>query len=208
LSDLRSLILTSTFGTANTLTQFSKKSDYAKRVKKAPFDGTKRIYLWTTQLIGSATTYNCKQAILGIVTIPKATDVLDESQDADKKLLLTRKINDTAKRLFNISLTDKVSQMALYNGITTELPNGDAANVWKIMFKLFPAKNINKINELMSEFVKRTLFSDSTNPDEWFAELYFIRRRHEEYYRCTTFGDVEMLNQIIYNTKPADYQMQ
>jgi hypothetical protein len=27
-------------------------------------------------------------------------------------------------------------------------------------------------------------------------------------YKCTTFGDVEILNQIIYSTKPAAYQMQ
>jgi hypothetical protein len=80
-------------------------------------------------LVGSAATYNCKQAILGTVTIPKATDVLDETQDADKKKLLARKINDTAMCLFNISLTEKVSQMALNNGITTELPDGDAAQV-------------------------------------------------------------------------------
>jgi hypothetical protein len=61
--------------------------------------------------------------------------------------------------LFNLSLTDKVSQMALYNGIiTTELPDGDSANVWKNMFKLFHAKNINKMSELKSEFVKSTLY--------------------------------------------------
>jgi hypothetical protein len=59
------------------------------------------------------------------------------------------------------------------------------------------------MNELKSEFVNSTLYSDSTNLDEWFADLYFIRRRLEEDYECTTFGDVEMLNQIIYNTKPA-----
>jgi hypothetical protein len=159
-------------------------------------------------LIGSAATYNCKQAILGSDTIPTATDVIDETQDADKKLLLARKMNDTSMCLFNLSLTDKVSQMALYNGITTELPDGDAAKVWKIMFNLFHAKKINKMNELKSEFVKRTLYSVSTNSDGCFAELYFISWRLEEAYKCTTFGDVEMLNQIIYNTKPAAYQIQ
>jgi hypothetical protein len=58
------------------------------------------------QLLGSVATYNCKQAILGTVTIPKATDVLDEFQDADKKLLLARKMYDTAMCLFNLPLTD------------------------------------------------------------------------------------------------------
>jgi hypothetical protein len=70
--------------------------------------------------------------------------------------------------------------MATYNGIITELPDGNAAKVWKSMFKLFHAKNIYKRNELKSEFVKSTLYYDTTNPDERYAELYFIRRRLEE----------------------------
>jgi hypothetical protein len=95
-------------------------TDYAKGVKKVPFDGTKEnLYLWTTQLLVSAATYNCKQAILGTVTIPKASDVLDETKDADKRLLLARKMNDTVMCLFNLALTYKVSQMALYNGKET-----------------------------------------------------------------------------------------
>jgi hypothetical protein len=165
-------------------------SDYAKGVKKVPFDGTKEnFYLWTTQMLASAATYNFKQPLLGTVTIPKAaTDVLDETQDADKKLLLARKMNDTAMCLFHLSLTDKVSQMALYTDITTKLPDGDAPKVWKNIFK--PFQNINRINELRSEFLNGTVYSDSTNPDEWFAKLYFIHRRLEQAYKCTTFGDV------------------
>jgi hypothetical protein len=56
--------------------------------------------------------------------------------------------------------------LALYNGKTTDLPFGDAAKVWKNLFKLFQEKNINKMNELKSEFVKSTLYSADTNPDE------------------------------------------
>jgi hypothetical protein len=186
---------------ANAFTHFSKMSDYAKGVKKVPIDGTKEyIYLWTTQLLGSAATYNCKQAILATVTLPKATDVLDDTKDADKILLLARKRNDTAMCLFNLPLTDKVSQMAPYKCITTELPDGDAARVWKNMFNVFHAKNNNKMKELKSEFVKSTPYSQNTNPDEWFAEIYFIRWSLEEDYKYTTFGDVEMLYQIFYNT--------
>jgi hypothetical protein len=80
-------------------------------------------------------------------------------------------MNDTAMCLFNLSLTDKVGQMALYNGITTELHDGDAAKVFQNLFKPFHAKTINKMNELKSEFVKSSLYSDSAGPNEWFAEL-------------------------------------
>jgi hypothetical protein len=79
-------------------------TDYFKGVKKVPYDGTKEsFYHWTTQLLGSAASYSCKQAILGTATIPKATDVLDETQDADKQLLLAAKMNDTAMYFFNLS---------------------------------------------------------------------------------------------------------
>jgi hypothetical protein len=88
-------------------------------------------------------------------------------------------MNDTAMCFFNLSLTDKVSQMALYNGITTELPDGDAAKFWQNLFNLSHSKSIIKMIELKSEFVKSTQYSDSTNPVEWIAELYLIRRRLE-----------------------------
>jgi hypothetical protein len=72
----------------------------------------------------------------------------------------------------------------------------------------FPYKNINKRNESKTEFVKSSLYSAETNPNEWFAELYFICRCLEEEYNCNSFGHAKMINQIIYNTKPDAYQMQ
>jgi hypothetical protein len=58
-------------------------ADNAKGVKKVPVDGTQEnFYLWTTQLLGFAETYNCEQALLGTLTVPASTDVLDPT-DAD-----------------------------------------------------------------------------------------------------------------------------
>jgi hypothetical protein len=105
-------------------------SDYAKEVKKVPFDGTKEsFYLWTTQLIGAAKTYHRNHAILGTVVMPQSIDILDETQDAENRFLLAKKMNDTAMFLFNLSLTDKASPMTLYNCITTELPDVAASKV-------------------------------------------------------------------------------
>jgi hypothetical protein len=150
-------------------------------------------------------------SIIRTVELPKSTEILHETHDADKKLLLARKDVRHYHCLFNLSLTDKVSQMALYNGKTTELPVGEAANVWKNIFKHFNANKINKINkinELKGEFVKNTIYSAETNPYEWFEELYFIFWRLEDGFKCNTFGDIEMMTQSINNTKPAAYQMQ
>jgi hypothetical protein len=64
-------------------TQVPIMAGYAKGVKKVPFDGTQEnFYLWTTQLLGFAETYNCEQALLGTLTVPASTNVLDPT-DAD-----------------------------------------------------------------------------------------------------------------------------
>jgi hypothetical protein len=36
---------------------------------------------------------------------------------------------------------------------------------------------MNKMTEIMGEFVKSTLYKEDTNPDEWFAELFYLYRR-------------------------------
>jgi hypothetical protein len=98
-------------------------SDYAKGVKKVPFDGThENFYLWTTQLLGIAETNNCEQALLGTIAVPASSAKLDATKDAGKELLAARRANSTAMCLIRISLTDKVSQSALYNSKTTDLP--------------------------------------------------------------------------------------
>jgi hypothetical protein len=64
------------------------------------------------------------------------------------------------------------------------------------------------MNEFNEEFAMSTLYKYDTNPDEWFAELYSICQRLEDDYKLYQYGDTVMLDQNIYNTKPAAYQMQ
>jgi hypothetical protein len=49
----------------------------------------KNYFLWTTQLLGSAETYNCNQVIKGSIAVPKI-DVLDET-DPDKRAITSTK---------------------------------------------------------------------------------------------------------------------
>jgi hypothetical protein len=106
-------------------------SDYAKGAKKVPFDGTKEnFYLWTTQLLGLEETYGCDQAFIGKLTVPPVTLInLDAIDPLDKILLPARKANSTAMCLLSISLTDKISQSALYNSKTTRLPESSEGRV-------------------------------------------------------------------------------
>jgi hypothetical protein len=58
------------------------KTDYTKtvNVKKVPFEGTEAsFYLWTTQVLGYAETYNCAQALYGTITVPPHSAVLSDA---------------------------------------------------------------------------------------------------------------------------------
>jgi hypothetical protein len=150
-------------------------SNFGKGVKKVPFDGTKEnIYLWTTQLLGITGTYDCDQGTLTFPLIHLST--LDPNDPVDKILLAARKAKRTAMSLLCISLTNKISQSALYNFKTTELPGGSALKAWENLHKIFYPIIINKLNELKGEFVRSTLYKDDKNPDELFAEIYLLRQ--------------------------------
>jgi hypothetical protein len=58
------------------------------------------------------------------------------------------------------------------------------------------------MNKLKGGIVSSTLYKDDMNPDEWFSDLYSLRQRLTDDYKLTTFGDEEIMNKIIYNTKP------
>jgi hypothetical protein len=142
-------------------------SDYAKGVKKVPFDGAhENLYRWNTQLLGFAETYNLEPALLGSITVPASTEKLDSTKDADKEKLAGRHAKRTAMCLLRISLTDKVSLSALYNSKTTDLPLGSAAKAWKNLYKLYYPVNVNKMNELKKGFARSTLYRDDMNPYE------------------------------------------
>jgi hypothetical protein len=158
-------------------------ADYAKGVKKVPFDRTQEnFYLGTTQLLGFAETYNCEQVLLGTLTVLESTDALDPTKADEKELLVARRANSTAMCLLRISLTDKISQSALYNSKTKYLPLGCAAKAWINLYTLYYPVNVNKMNELKKDFARSTLYKDDKIPDEWFAELYSIRQRLEDDY--------------------------
>jgi uncharacterized protein with HEPN domain len=51
--------------------------------------------------------------------------------------------------------------------------------------------------------MRRTLIRDDTNPAFWFAQLNNIRQKLIHDYKLTTFHFADILQHIMYNTKPA-----
>jgi hypothetical protein len=84
-------------------------------VKKVPFDGTEAsFYLWTTQILGFAETYNCAQAHMGTITVPPASAVLSDADPDEHKLLQGRRANSTAMVLLHMFPKDEINVDQIY----------------------------------------------------------------------------------------------
>jgi hypothetical protein len=57
------------------------------------------------------------------------------------------------------------------------------------------------------QFTFCTLNRDDTNPEIWFAQLNKIRQKLIDDYKLTTYEDTDVLQHIMYNIKPAMYQI-
>jgi hypothetical protein len=185
-------------------------TDYTKtvNVKKVPFDGTEAsFYLWTTQVLGFAETYNCAQALLGTITVPPASAVISDAEPDEHKMLHGRRANSTAMVSFRISLTDDISVDQIYTSRTPELPQGSARKVWLNLHKMFYPVSTEKMHELKNEFTMCTLSRDDTNPAIWFAQLNKIRQKLIDDYKLTKFEDSDVLQHVMYTTKPFMYQI-
>jgi hypothetical protein len=62
------------------------------------------------------------------------------------------------------------------------------------------------MHELRNEFTICAFIRDVTNPAGWFVQLSKMRQKLMDYYKLTTYGDADVLQHIMYNTKPSMYQ--
>jgi hypothetical protein len=107
--------------------------------------------------------------------------------------------------MLSLAVVDPVSFGAVNNGITDELPDGNAHLAWTNLETIFkPTSNAAK-NELEQKFNQCALTQDSKNPDEWFAELEQLRL-HLRLDFTVEYDDDKMITQILYNTKPKMYE--
>jgi hypothetical protein len=75
-----------------------------------------------------------------------------------------------------------------------------------------PAQNVlsnstEKMHELKNEFTICTLTRDDHIPDLWFAQLNENRQKLIDDYQLTTYEDTDVLQHIMFNTKPSMYQI-
>lgn len=120
--------------------------------------------------------YESFKAILTrTVKAPKGTDTITPGATDAKELLKLRNANDVAYSILSMSVKDSVSFGAIYNGITSDLPDGDASLAWKNLQTIFKPVSDAKKHELEQQFNQCGLHKESKNPDEWFVELEHLR---------------------------------
>jgi hypothetical protein len=64
-----------------------------------------------------------------------------------------------------------------------------------------------RMHELKNEFTMCILHSDDNNPAIWFEQLNKIRQKLIDDYKLSTYEDVDVLEHIMHNNKPAMYQI-
>ena len=179
------------------------------KVKSVPFSGNKAdFYVWTGKFLSYCHSQSCKEVILGTeVPINDAEYVVALTDPtASKDVLKTKKANDTAMALLNLSLTDIVSQCAVQNAISEEYANGLASTAWTNLKDIYRPISVARCNELEMEFSNCVLTHNSKNPDEWFAELDFIKQQLViDYKQKDIYTAKKIIHHILYNVKCSIY---
>jgi hypothetical protein len=107
-----------------------------KSVKSIPFSGKKEDYqIWRAKLLSYAQVKGCKAIMVEDGKCPDskedlvsaAVNTTDALKAANKEKLRLRRANDLAYSMLTICVKDPVSFGAVYNAISTYLPDGNAA---------------------------------------------------------------------------------
>jgi len=179
------------------------------KVKSVPFSGNKaEFYIWTVKFLSYCHSQSCKDVILGTEVPLSDSEYILALQDptTPKEVLRVKKSNDMAMALLNLSLTDIVSQCAVQNALSDDYSNGLASMAWANLRDIYRPISIARCNELEMEFTNCVLTQSSKNPDEWFAELDFIKQQLVlDYKKKDIYTPKKIIHHILYNVKCSLY---
>ena len=133
---------------------------------------------WKLKFLSKALYSGYRDVLLGKETVPKDSEIIDTSTDAGKKLESAR----TANRMAYAALALSCEEAALglvEEAVSADLPDGDAALVWKnLTSKYEPATNMSHV-QLRKEFTQCRLKSVKDDPDKWVRELEHLKSQIE-----------------------------
>ena len=139
------------------------------------------------------------------IDVPDDNQDLDETDPAEKLLLIARKDNRSAYGYLRLCTTNITASQLINNAKTTKLPKGDAALAWKLLKDYYEPNSDAEKFSLENAFSNCVLL-EGQNPDDWFSKLdaYVLRLKND--FGLKTYDDDRVRSHILYNTKPKIYK--
>ena len=121
--------------------------DYDKSVQVVYFSGKHTDWrMWSLKFLSYAGLKGYKDVLLGTEIVPKANDVINDKDDAGKKLLQAKKNNSMAYSALVLACQDEVIFEAVEEAQKEDLPDEDVTLAWKTLLATYqPDTTSNKV---------------------------------------------------------------
>jgi gag-polypeptide of LTR copia-type len=168
-----------------------------KVFKIAPFTDKSVWRVWSQQFLAQGSRSGYQDIVLGKVSVPADSVVIDTTTQAGKELEKVFKLNTNAYSDLIMSFADIVNFGLVEAARTKDLPNGDAALAWKkLSRKHEPTTTANKV-KLMGDYANSKLKTSKDDPDVWITELELLQAKLMRMNHVIT--DEDMIVHIINN---------
>ena len=149
-----------------------------RSIRTIQFSGkTKDWRMWSKKFLALSGKREYKDILLGTVSPPPDSDVLDLSTDAGKAKLAARKANDNAYHDLILANQTKVAFNIIDKSISTDLPNGDAFAAWKNLTSKYDSKSTVTAVTLSEQYNSSKLNNTKTDPETWIVYLEILQSR-------------------------------
>ena len=184
--------------------KMTSEAEGDKAIRVIPFDGKKEHWhMWSKKFLAKAIVKKYKQVLLGEVTPPPSSEVLNLTTDEGKAKMKIKNANELAYNDLLLSCTDEVTFGYVDEACTDDLPDGDAALAWKNLLNKFePTTAADKVS-LLKEFADSKLDDVESDPDTWYNELATLRQQLKKV--GTLKSDEDMMVHIL-NNLPKEYE--
>jgi len=182
-----------------------------KTLKVIVFSGKQEDWkFWEVKFLARARRKGFRELLLGKLTIPKDSDVLDATVPAEKKQIEIREANELAFEELVLSIDtsqpeDRVAFQSICSCRPTDYKNGNAADAWKRLSEKYTPSMAPMKLELKLEFQRMKLRDASQDPDVWISQLEDLRARLADMNAAISDDDFYI---HILNNLPPEYEVQ
>jgi hypothetical protein len=161
---------------------------------------------WSFTFLSICHISGCRDALTSdTYGVPPESMELDSALDQDDLIPeRKRKANAQAYALLTICIKDPTGFQAIRNGVSTDLPSGDARQAWKNLLRIYQPKTTTQKYDLEQKFNDCKLEKETKSPDEWFTELENLRVLLQEDHAFVLTDD-KLIQHLIFNIKPKPY---